>query len=367
MTIQPADMNPATDTKPATTIREIRGNTRTHQRTSQDVFEANVARLPEAQREILQWWYYHQIEEDLTFVELGKRAGVSPSSFSRAFSGRYGASLDSLCARLEAAKDNLHASVENPDFIMTALGKQLWEIFDEARALRTVIFVWGVKGIGKTTVSKEYRRKNNHGRTHYHRCSPAMTFGQFVTTLAATLGISSKRHSHLRLREKIITTMAAGNRLLLLDEFHQIFIRRERGTGSHAVLICEFIREIFDRAECGVCLLGTKAMLTEFMQGDHAAALEQLLDRGEDPVELPDKPTKADAAAVISHYGLDPEFQGAEDAATIVRDLFAAHGLRKLVIRLRGGAAFAAKRGEPYTWNHFVRFTNRLASITRKK
>lgn len=352
----------ATPTKP-----KAKPNGRIQQRVSPDVFEGHMSNLEEDQREILQFWFYYALERDWSQKELGRRAGVSDSSLSLAFRGQYPAKLDALCKTLRNARENLHQSVANPHFIMTALAGQMFELFDETRALQTVLISWGKKGIGKTEIAKEYKRRNNHGRTFYHRCSPAMTFGQFVTSLAASMNIPSHRHSHLRLREKIISVLKAGQRLLVIDELHELFLQKERSRGTAAVLICEYIREIFDRAECGVVLIGTRVMVSELRDGVHRAALEQMLDRGLEPVELPDKPTKADLAEFINHFHLDPAFTGANEAAEIVAKIFRETGLRKLVLHLRAGKKLATGKSETYGWHHFVAAYQRLEAITKKK
>lgn len=356
-----------TTTATPSKLREVRG-ARFHQKVSPDVFEDNISELPEEQRDVLSFWFYFATERGLSQKELARRTGVSDSALSLAFRNKYPADLSTLCKTLEAARDNLTSAIANPHFIMTALAKQLWEVFDDTRAMQSVTIAWGAMGIGKTEVAKEYKRRHNHGRTFYHRCSPAMTFGQFVTSLAQSMGIPSKRHSHLRLREKIIGMLAAGQRLLIIDELHELFLQKERSRGIAAVLICEFLREVYDKADCGLVLIGTRAMVTHLKEGDHSAALEQLIDRGEDPVELPGKPTEEDAHAFIRHYGLDPTelLTTEQEAAVIVRDIFAASGLRKLTRHLRAGAAAAAKKGEQYQWHHFVAAHKRHASILKK-
>ncbi len=334
------------------------------QRAPRADFETAIADLPDEQRDILAFWYDYAATREISQRELARMIGVSDSAISQAFHNKYKAGLDNLCQRMLAAKDNLPQAIANPHFIMTSLAKQMFTIFDEARALQTVMLVWGVKGIGKTVIGREYKRRNNHGRTHYYRCSPGLSLNQFIQSLAAALGVSPKRRmSLLQTRQLIIRLLSAGQRLLIVDELHQLFLRDSRGC---AVLICEFLREIYDVSECGLVLIGTRAMVSHLVEGTHADALEQLIDRGEDPVELPSKPTRSDAAAAISHYGLDPSFAGETEAAAIVADIFARSGLRKLTRHLRAGAAFAARSGEPYQWRHFVAAQKRHASILKK-
>lgn len=330
-----------------------------------DSIETVLVSLPAHQREILAWWYAHMRNNALSLNDLARRTGVSSSALSTAFNGKYGAKLDSLCKTLEAAKANLHQSSANPHFIVTALARQVWELLDETRALATVMFLWGVKGIGKTEVAQEYKRKD-HVRTSYHRCSPGITRDQFATSLASSVGVDN-RGNHMALRDRIVAKLSLGQRELILDEFHEIFIGKIHDRPNpHAVLICEYLREIYDLAQCGFAIFGTKALVTNFNSSIFQAALEQLLDRGLPPVELPAKPTKADAGAFIRHYGLDPAqlLTTEQEAGEIINKITTASGLRKLTLHLRGGAIQASKAKEDYAWKHFLAAYKRLASIT---
>jgi DNA transposition AAA+ family ATPase len=330
-----------------------------------DTIEDKLHLLPAHQREILAWWHAHMRNNALSLNDLARRTGVSSSALSTAFNGKYGAKLDGLCKTLEAAKANLHQSSANPHFIVTALAKQVWELLDETRSLATVMFLWGNKGIGKTEVAMEYKRKD-HVRTCYHRCSPGITRDQFATSLATSIGVDA-RGNHMALRDRMVAKLGLGQRELILDEFHEIFIGKIHGQPNpHAVLICEYLREIYDLAQCGLSIFGTKALVTNFKSAVFEAALEQLLDRGLPPVELPAKPTKADAAAFVRHYGLDPaELVTTEpEAGEIIKRITEASGLRKLTLHLRGGAIQASKADEPYAWKHFLAAYKRLASIT---
>lgn len=188
-----------------------------------DAFEKVIRNLPEEQQDVVRHWYFLGKENAWPLSRLAKATGLSTTTLSRVFSGTYGAELSSVCATLQQARASYVETVENPDFILTSLARKVWRICDRTRSLRTVTLMWGVMGIGKTTIAEEYKLRNNHGRTIYYRCSPGLTFVQFVTELARAAGIASnRRQTHLRLREKLFTVLAAGNRLLIVDELHQL-------------------------------------------------------------------------------------------------------------------------------------------------
>jgi DNA transposition AAA+ family ATPase len=340
----------------------VRASNATNYNITSITFEKVIADLPDDQADILRWWYFHGRENNLSLSRLAALAGVSSSSLSLVFRGAYGAKLDQLCATLRKARDTIKDQVGNPDFIMSSLAKRMFVIFDRARALQTVAICWGAMGIGKTAVSEEYRDRNNHGRTIYLRCGAGMPFGQFVNHLARALGITTMNTGYNNVREKIFRVLSAGQRLLVIDELHLIFLTTRADT---AVRIAEFLRECHDRSKCGLVLVGTEVLKQEVFHGQHKEALRQLVDRGTLQVSLPTKPTRQDIAAFLAHYGLTEPGEQEEDARRILQDIIAHAGLRKLTLHLRDGAAAAAKTGEPYTWDHFVRAFHAIAALAK--
>lgn len=350
----------ATPAAPSAALVHV--NTGTNYNVSSVNFEKVIADLPEDQADILRWWYFHGKEQNLSLTRLAALAGVSSSSLSLVFRGAYGARLDQLCATLRKARDTIKDQVGNPDFIMSSLAKRLFVIFDRARALQTVAICWGSMGIGKTAVAEEYRDRNNHGRTIYLRCGAGMAFGQFTNHIARALNVTTKNTGHHEIREKIFRVLSAGQRLLIVDELHQIFLTTRTDT---AVKIAEFLRECYDRSKCGLVLIGTEVLKQEVFHGPHKEALRQLVDRGTLQVALPAKPTRQDIAAFLGHYGLTEPGPQDEDARKILQDIIAHSGLRKLTLHLRDGAAAAAKAGEDYQWSHFVRAFNAIAALAK--
>ena len=329
-----------------------------------DQFEKVISPLPGEQQDILRFWYFLGKDRGWSLTKLGTSCGVSSTTLSRVFRGEYPADVGTLCETLVKAKATFTESVDNPDFIMTSLAKQMFQIFDRTRALRTISFMSGAMGTGKSTNGLEYKRLNNHGRTTYYRCEPGLTFVQFVIEVARSNGIVSKKQTHLRLREKLYTVHGAGNRLFIIDEFHQLFLRRAKNDTT-PILQCEFIRAMFDISGGGISIISTDALAEHLI--DNKAALAQLLDRGTIRAVLPDKPSAEDARTFIRNFGLPLLSDREPEASTIVADILESSGLRKLTLHLRDGAATAAKLGERYTWSHFVTTFEGLQSLGKKR
>jgi len=329
---------------------------------SPDRFETVLLNLPEDQRDILRWWYFHGKENNLSLARLAAKTGMSDTTLSRVFRGVYGAHLHSVCEKLAKARASLTESIDNPDFIMTSLARRMWRAWDRTRALQNVSLMWGPMGIGKTTISEAYQQANNHGRTIYLRAGASMSFYQFVQHLGKTMGVNTKNRGQSEVRYKIQRLLKAGQRLLIVDEMHQIFITTR---GDTAVKICEFLRECQDVSRCGLSLVGTDVMEEQFLRGPHKEALAQLLDRGTIQIPLPAKPSKQDVAAFLQHYRLPALDAKEPEAAAIVADIIKSHGLRKLTLHLRDGAANAARLGQTYAWGHFVDAFEDIASLSR--
>lgn len=328
-----------------------------------DQFEIVISKLPDDQQETLRFWYFLGKDREWSLTQLAKSCGASSTTLSRVFRGEYGADLAKLCETLGRARESFSESADNPEFIMTALARRMFRIADRTRSLKTVSICWGPMGSGKTTNLIEYKNRNNHGRTTYYRCEPGMTLVQFITEFARANGVSMKsKQTHLRLREKLYTVLGAGNRLAIVDELHQLFLRREKSDIT-PILQCEFLRCVFDKAGCGMMLIGTDA-LDKYLVSEKEA-LAQLIDRGH-PWPLPGKPTQADAKAFIKHFGLSDLTDREPEASAIVRDVLNSSGLRKLTLHLRDGASTAAKAGERYSWSHFITAFEDLNSLGKR-
>lgn len=316
-----------------------------------------------AQRDVLAFWFEHARDNNLGLNDLNRITGVSSTTLTRLFRGIYEGSVESQLAKLSHAREHLVDAVDNPDFITTSLARKMNAVFDKTRALRNVTIMWGPMGIGKSTVIREYQRTHNHGLTYAVRCpGHGCTFVQFLRHVAITMRISVTGHGSDHIRERIVAMLSKGNRLLIIDELHQVF----RTCSEIAIVrICEWLREIQEVADCGLALTGTELLHKEFFSGVHKDVLAQLVDRGTVQIPLGDRPTKGDITAFLKNYRLDLPGETNPEADRIVQDIIRSNGLRKLTLHLRDGQAFANKRNEPYAWSHFTAAFNDIQSLAK--
>lgn len=326
-------------------------------------FETTLAKTySEEDHEVLRFWFFAAKERGWSLGKLAQVTGISTTVLSRVFRGIYQTDGSAIIAKLRKARENFAQSADNPDFIETSLARRMFTLFDKTRALRNVSILWGEMGIGKTECINEYQRQNNHGRTLVVRFPAGASFAFFVAHVARVCGVATRSQSQFQQREKIYQILAAGQRLLIIDELHQAFLTTRTDT---AVKCCEFLREISDVAGCGLVLVGTELLKKEIFTGPHKEALRQLVDRGTVQVPLPSKATKKDFLAFLAFYGLAYPTESDGEASSIFEDIIKSSGLRKLTMHLRDGSAYASRKQEPYTWQHFTAAFEAIQSISK--
>jgi len=348
--------------QPAASVQMLNGG-RHLTITSDKFYDLIESTYTESEREVLSFWFELAKDRSWGLAELAKQSGASATTLTRLFRGIYEGSSSAQIEKLALSKANWSEVIGNPDFIRTSLSRKMFEVFDKTRALKNVTIMWGPMGIGKTTVIKEYTRQNNHGKTFAVRCpGHGCTTFQFVAHVAKAMRVSTSRETITTMREKISNMLGKGTRLLIIDELHEIFRTCNKET---IVRICEWLREVQETADCGLALTGTELLHKEFFKGVHKDVLAQLVDRGTVQIPLGAKPTKGDILSFMKHYGLAYPADTDPDALAIVEDIIKASGLRKLTLHLRDGAAYAGKRQETYTWDHFTAAFTAIQSLSK--
>jgi DNA transposition AAA+ family ATPase len=316
----------------------------------------------ESAAEVLRFWFFTAKQRNWNLKKLAAVTGLSTTVLHRLLRGEYPADPSNAIASLDAARQTIKDSAENPEFIATSLAARMFTIFDKTRALRNVSILFGRMGIGKTECVNEYLRRSPVGRTAVVRFPAGCSFPQFLQHVGRALGVARTGNAG-NTRERIIQLLSMGQRLLIVDELHQAFLTTRTDT---SVKCCEFLREIADVAGCGMVLIGTELLEEHFFRGPHKEALRQLVDRGTVQATLPAKATKQDYQKFLKAYGLDfPDPASEPEATALLNDIIKSAGLRKLTLHLRDGLATANKREEAYSWVHFVDSFNAIVSLGR--
>lgn len=316
-----------------------------------DVVNVATADLPDDQRSAVRWLHSFASERNLSYSELAAKVGYDESTLSRVFNGKYAGDLAAVCAQIESLKklEEERATVHRAAFVETSLTKRIWQVCDAARIYQGFFGIKGDSQIGKTTALEEYQRRNNHGATIYVRVPEGGQKGSFIAELARKLRISPQ----LKATELEARIFAAFDErmILIVDEAHQCLrsITIKRGLRT-----LEFIRELQERAKCGVVLSMTEEGWEQIDQGKHAKMLQQVKRRCTAICALPPRPPARDLHAFAAAFNLPPAPEDSP-AHALQTDTIHYDGLGKWLKTLTAASRLAAKNRKPLTWDLVVK------------
>lgn len=347
------DLDPATAT-PAE--RDPSGNITNYVALSADKVKEVCSALvvtgeltPEMSSDI--FWLFGWIRgSKLTESGAAKIVGLDASTIHRVLRGQYGASYAGVCAKIARFRKITEARAHKRDagFVETSTWKKINAVCTSARVDQLPAFIYGASQIGKTTCLLEFARRNNHGVTKYVRMPCHCSFSYFVRSLAGACYLTNNRYCRIDdMRDRICATLDSTN-LLVVDEFHQAFTTCGQEVERS---IMEFVREVYDRTQCGIVMSATKLGRREFEGGRNAAVYEQFRRRGMVTLSLPDAPPQSDVNLIAGAYKLDAP---TGEVLTAIREMLKRSGVGMYVKYLQKAASVAAQRGEPFTWETFL-------------
>jgi DNA transposition AAA+ family ATPase len=295
------------------------------------------------------WWLFsYAMESGWNLDDVGKAIDKDATTAYRMFLGRYGARYDNLVEAVSRYRKIAVARGQRKSigFVETTTWTKIDKVCRHALVGQLPAFIFGSSQIGKTTCLMEYARRNNHGQTRYIRMPAAPGFHDALGAVARACYVAS-RLSGRDLRERVMG--AVNDRMLLIiDEMHQPLIS---GRGQTAVQIIEWLRELYDRTNCGIVFCGTRVFRDELERGKFSLILDQFRRRGIIQLALPDTPPSADVSKIAKAFGLPPP-DGV--AADIVSAMLKRSGLGQYVKFLQSASNLASNQSKPMSWDHFV-------------
>lgn len=318
-----------------------------------DVVKTALARLVQtgqldADGEALVWWFYcFARESNWRLADAADAINKDKTTVHRLFNGSYGASYDNLLESILRYKKIAmeRAKRRNIGFIETSTWSKVSAICKSALNDSMPAFIYGASQIGKTACLTEFARRNNHGQTKYIRMPAAPSFPFFLKMIAESCFISTRLNADAT-RRRIVDAIDDRN-LLMIDEFHQCLITSSELTARKIV---EYLREIYDRTGCGVCICGTKVIQDEFQHGRQKLVFDQFRRRGMLELVLPDTPPKSDIVKIATAFDLPaPD----ADNLDIIKTMLMDSGIGKYFKFLQYAHGLAVGRKEKLAWDHF--------------
>lgn len=332
-----------------------------------DVVKTALSRLVQtgqmdADGETLVWWFYcFARESNWRLADAADAIDKDKTTVHRLFNGSYGASYDNLLeAILRYKKIALErAKRRNIGFIETSTYAKVSAVCKSALNDSMPAFIYGASQIGKTACLTEFARRNNHGQTKYIRMPAAPSFPFFLKMIAEACFISTRLNADAT-RRRIVDAIDDRN-LLMIDEFHQCLITSSELTARKIV---EYLREIYDRTGCGVCICGTKVIQDEFQHGRQKLVFDQFRRRGMLELVLPDTPPKSDIVKIAAAFDLPaPD----ADHLDIIRMMLMDSGIGKYFKFLQYAHGLAVGRKEKLAWDHFSAAYDGVKKLSSKE
>ena len=335
-----------------------------------DVVNKATAAMKDDARSAIRWLHNYGVEHGLTTEELaaklkqpGSNKTYSKDSVYQLLTGRRESGIENMVSAIESFREIIEkrASVKKTGFVETALTKRIFQVCETALTYQKINFIYGDSQIGKTTALEEYQRTHNHGETIYVRMPQGGCLSYFIVELAKALRMSPQLRREAA-RNRIISAFD-DRMLLIVDEIHQVFIQGE-SRSSYSSL--EFIREIHDRAKCGVIMSGTNVFRDMLLYGNHKKIMTQFERRSLVTLQLDPKPSSADLKTFAARYGLPPATGEALDLQTAV---IAEHGLGKWMSYLQAGSRVAEKdpKSSTMAWTHVQTAYTAIQSLASTK
>jgi hypothetical protein len=132
-----------------------------------------------------------------------------------------------LLATLREFKRKQAESIRSP-FVMTEIGKEIFETLDYALETRGMVLVEGLARTGKTYATKVWCELNS-GRARYVQVPSTNDDIGFYRAIAQSLGVSSMLSlKAIQLRERVEYVLQTGGIMLVLDEAHYCFPQNNR-------------------------------------------------------------------------------------------------------------------------------------------
>ncbi len=254
-------------------------------------------------------------------------------------------------------------------FVQTRMYAEIVRRCRRALERRRIFFLFGDSQIGKTECLREYQTSHNHGETIFLSVPVPVSLLSFFEHMAQQLDIPSQQRRD-DLRRRIIESFDK-RMLLIVDEAHLLL--NGRGHGGLAVL--DFLRELYNRAGCGMALAFTYEGKHALLHGTHAKRLEQLWRRRIEPLNLPrvvpsddlalfavanglppadDKPVKIRVRSIDLH-GREREHEVCKVPLDLQTEVIASEGLGVWLMILQDARDMAREAKKEMSWGAVIR------------
>lgn len=343
---------------------------------SLDIIRSNIAYMSPEARELLVWAFTWctSLDHPIRLDEFCERVGYARNTIYKIYRGKYlhpestddkPRLMEAPAKLLKAIRDFKRVEISREKlgrvgFVKTPTAKRVFDACDLARKSQTPVFIYGSSQIGKTEAARQYCLENNHGKSVLVELEAVNGLKGLLQAIALKVGVSPNANTPdliERLKRAITRDM-----VIILDEVH--LLANVYRKGSFFACMETVRRILIDHCRCGLVLMFTLLGYTS-AEKEKTRELEQIFRRGVHRINLGDRPTVADVAAIAEAWHLEMPAKHDEIVLNIggeyreqvwvrLGQLSKEEGLKAITERLRSAAEQAADRGEEIDWKHFV-------------
>ena len=131
---------------------------------------------------------------------------------------------------LREFQDRYEAKVKS-DFVLTTIGKEIFETLDHALAIGKMVVIEGESGSGKTTAADAWCSPHQ-GRARFVSLSGITHKTGFFRQLATAIGLSASKRKASDMQVKVEEFFRKTRLMLVIDEAHYLFPRLQQRSQS---------------------------------------------------------------------------------------------------------------------------------------
>lgn len=314
-----------------------------------NVLQAGMAGYSEDEQDDIQWMFtFARSELNGSRDRMCEVFDLDWTTIVRVAQGKYGAKLDGIIERVRDVRRR--AQQGTSAFVETIVTRKVFEVLDYALAGDLdggkIVMIVGDSRRGKTATTKEWGRRNNHGRSVYVDCPVSGGLRALMTEIADKVGVNASRKT-ADMQDRILKSFHP-RRILIVDEVLRVLPTRR---GDRRPTELEFIRRLHDVTKCAVALIATPVFEHEMQSGWLKNYMEQLLGRIADPITIPTRVFRSEAREICATFTPRPSDALVGMAHRIANEPGKFGVLFELLRQAQGAAK---RRGEPMTEAHLA-------------
>jgi KaiC/GvpD/RAD55 family RecA-like ATPase len=235
-------------------------------------------------------------EEELTklLIELCIDPKLLIESKSASLPPHYVRIIDALYKFRERSEAEIRA-----DFVLTTIGKEIFETLDHALAIGKMVVIEGESGSGKTTAAEAWCAQHQ-GEARFVSLSGITHKTGFFRKLAMTIGLAASKRKGSDIQVKVEDFFHKSRLMLVVDEAHYLWPRLQQRESSPVLV--DWINTALVNHNVPVALICTDqfAKLKKRVEERTGWTSEQLEHRVKRYKKLTALPTKQDLEAVAT-------------------------------------------------------------------